>query len=73
MIFLKRQANWDNRDYRDYCDHRARQKRRLRLRMTIGLTLMVCILLVAAWAPTVSVYIRAQPMKVAPGLSAPIR
>ena len=50
MLFLSRHANWDNRDYRDYCDHRARVKRRMRLRMSIGLTLMVSVLLVAAWS-----------------------
>jgi hypothetical protein len=55
MFFLNRDANWNNRDYRDYRDHRARQKRLLRLRMSIGLTLMVCMLLMAAWLPTVSV------------------
>jgi hypothetical protein len=55
MFFLNRDANWNNRDYRDYRDHRARQKRLLRLRMSIGLTLMVCMLLMAAWLRTVSV------------------
>lgn len=57
MLFLNRHANWDNRDYRAYCDHRIRQKRRLRLRMSIGLTLtlMGCLLLVAAWLPAVRV------------------
>ncbi len=50
MLFFSRHANWDNRDYRDYCDHRARVKRRLRLRMSIGLTLMVGMLLAAAWS-----------------------
>ena len=54
MFYLNRRANWDNRDYREYCDHKTRQKRRLRLRMSIGLTLMVCVLLVATWAPRVS-------------------
>ena len=57
MFFLNRSVNWNNRDYRDYCDHRARLKRRLRLRlrMSIGLTLMGCMLMIAAWAPNVSV------------------
>ena len=55
MLFLSRSMNWNNRDYRDYCDHRARVKRRLRLRMSIGLTLMGCMLVIAAWAPNVSV------------------
>ena len=52
MLFFSRHANWDNRDYRDYCDHRARVKRRLRLRlrMSIGLTLMVGMLLATAWS-----------------------
>jgi hypothetical protein len=35
MLFPSRPATWDNRDYRVYCDHRTRQKRRLRLRMFI--------------------------------------
>jgi len=55
MLFLSRHANWDNRDYRDYRDHRARVKRRLRLRMSIGLTLMAGVLLVAAWVPLVGI------------------
>ncbi len=44
MFFLIRRFNWDNRDYRDYCAHRARLKRRLR--MSIGLTLMVCMVVI---------------------------
>ena len=55
MLFLSRSMNWRNRDYRDYCDHRVRVKRRLRLRMSIGLTLLGCVLVLAAWAPNVSV------------------
>jgi predicted nucleic acid-binding Zn ribbon protein len=49
MLFANRPVNWDNRDYRAYCDHRTRQKRRLRLQMFIGLALalMVGMLLVA--------------------------
>ncbi len=35
-------SNWD---YRDYCDHRTRQKRRLRIRLSIVTGLMVCLLL----------------------------
>lgn len=55
MFFLNRSMNWNTQDYRDYCDHRARLKRRLRLRMSIGLTLIGCMLVIAAWAPNVSV------------------
>jgi hypothetical protein len=50
MLFLNRSANWDNRDYRVYCDQRTRQKRRLRLRMSIGVTLALMLgMLLAAW------------------------
>ena len=54
MLFLNRPANWDNRDYRAYCDHRTRQKRRLGLGMSIGLALalMVLMVLVGAWVST---------------------
>ena len=57
MLFPNRPANWDNRDYRAYCDHRTRQKRQRRLRMSIGLALalMVGLLLVAAGFSTVTV------------------
>jgi len=55
MLFLSRSINWSNRDYRDYCDHRGRAKRRLRLRMSIGLMLLSCLLVLAAWAPNLSV------------------
>ena len=50
MLFFSRHTNWDNRDYRDYCDQRARVKRRMRLRMSIGLTLVVGMLLATAWS-----------------------
>lgn len=55
MLFLSRSMNWNNRDYRDYCDHRARVKRRLRLRMSIGLTLMGCMLMIAAWGSNINI------------------
>jgi TPR repeat protein len=78
MFFLnmfERRTNWDNRDYRDYRDHRTRQKRRLRLRISMGVTLLVCLLL-AVGLGTVSARVRAQlaqPIEAAPVLSAPIR
>ena len=37
----ERRSNWD---YRDYCDHRTRRKRRLRFRLSIVAGLMVCLL-----------------------------
>ena len=41
----ERRNNWD---YRDYCDHRTRQKRRVRLRLSIVTGLMMaCLLLIA--------------------------
>lgn len=55
MFFINRSVNWNNRDYRDYCDHRTRLKRRLRKRMFIGLMVMACMLVIAAWVPNVSV------------------
>jgi hypothetical protein len=57
MLFLSRPANWDNRDYRVYCDQRTRQKRRLRLRMSLGVTLalMLGMLLLAGWVSSATV------------------
>ncbi|MEO5659249.1 MAG: hypothetical protein ABIQ90_05540 [Polaromonas sp.] len=55
MFIVNRRANWDNRDYRDYCDHRVLQKRRLRLRMSIGLALMACMALVVSLGTSVSI------------------
>jgi len=54
MLFVNRPANWENRDYRVYCDQRSRRKRRLRLRMSIGvaLALLVGMVLVTAWVNT---------------------
>lgn len=81
MLFLdmfERRTNWNNRDYRDYRDyrdHRARLKRRLRRRLSIGMTLLVCLLLVVGLG-SVSVRVPAQPaqpIEGAPVLSAPIR
>ena len=56
MLFPNRPVNWDNRDYRVYRDNRTRQKRRLRLRMFIGLgvAMIVGILLAAAWLSTIN-------------------
>ena len=45
----ERRSNWD---YRDYCDHRTRQKRRLRFRLSIGAGLMVCLLLMVGLGAT---------------------
>lgn len=42
----ERRTNWNNRDYRDYCDYRVRLKRRLRLRLTVGLSLLVFLVLI---------------------------
>jgi hypothetical protein len=57
MLFPSRSANWNNRDYRVYCDQRTRQKRRLRQRMFIGaaLALILGLLLIAAWISSVTV------------------
>lgn len=74
MINLNRRFNWDNRDYRDYCDHRTRLKHRLRLRLSIAVTLLVLLLLVTGLG-TESAWVRAQPSQpgsAAPMLSAPI-
>ena len=73
---VERRANWSNRDYRDYCDYRARLKRRLRLRLSIGLMLLVCLLL-SLGLGTFSARIKAQSeqllaaIKAAAVLSAP--
>jgi len=74
MINLNRRFNWDNRDYRDYCDHRTRLKHRLRLRLSIAVTLLVLLLLVTGLG-TESAWVRAQPSQprpMAPVLSAQI-
>jgi len=61
MLFVNRPANWENRDYRVYCDQRSRRKRRLRLRMSIGvaLALLVGMVLMAAWVDTTNDQLRA--------------
>ena len=74
MFFLdmfERRTNWDNQDYRDY---RTRLKRRLRRRLSIGTTLLVCVLL-AVGLGSVRAGIRALklPIEAAPVLPAPIR
>jgi hypothetical protein len=52
MFFCRRCERRNNWDYRDYCDHRTRQKRRVRLRLTIMSGLMLAFLLLVAglWA-----------------------
>jgi hypothetical protein len=69
MINLNRCFNWDNRDYRDYCDHRTRLKQRLRLRVSIAVTLLVLLLLVTGLG-TESAWVGAQPSR--PGSAAPM-
>lgn len=58
MLFPSRIVNWDNRDYRAYCGHRPRQKRRLRLQMSIGvaLALMAGMVLVSARFSAVTIW-----------------
>ena len=68
MTNLNRRFNWDNRDYREYCDHRTRLKRRLRLRLSIAVTLLVLLLLVTGLG-TESAWVRARPSQ--PGSAAP--
>lgn len=48
MFFCRRCERRNNWDYRDYCDHRTRQKRRVRLRLTIMSGLMLAFLLLVA-------------------------
>jgi hypothetical protein len=70
-----RNTNWDNQDYRDYLDHRTRSKRRLRRRLTVGVTLLVCLLLVLALG-TVNATVRVQPpqpKEIVPAPAAPGR
>lgn len=74
MFFLEmfeRRTNWDYRDYRDY---RTRLKRRLRRRLSIGSTLLACVLLAVGLGGVRSgVWAFTLPIEAAPVLPAPIR
>lgn len=75
MLFFNLFERCTNRDYRDYRDYRNRLKRRLRLRLSIFLTLLVCLVL-AVGLSSVSARVRAQPaqpIEAPPFMSAPIR
>lgn len=72
MFILKRRANWDNRDY---LDHKDRMRRRLRMRLSIGMTLLGFLLL-ALSLDTASVRVQAQPAlptETVPGQPATLR
>ncbi|MDB5741767.1 MAG: sel1 repeat family protein [Polaromonas sp.] len=69
-----RRVNWDNQDYRDHCNRRAEQKRRLRAMASIGMALLL-LLLIGGWG-VVHAQVRAQPAQQfdpAPALAAPLR
>lgn len=58
MFFINWLSSRSDWDYRDYCDHRSRLKRRLRRQVSIGAALVIFVLLglglsftsVRAWA-----------------------
>lgn len=74
MLLDKLFKDRSSQDYRECRDSRARRKRRLRLRQSIGMALLVCLLLAVSLG-TVSAQVRAQPeqpLEMAPMKPAPM-